>query len=167
MPKESKIAKIFGLNEDTWMRHANPWSVYTRYTVLPLIILAVWTRVWIGWWALIPVAVSIAWMFLNPVLFKKPQSTKNWASQSVLGERVWLNNKAIPIPKHHLKILPILNTIAGAGAFMTIYAMVVLNVEWAIIGTLFTYIGKSWFLDRMVWIFQDMKDYEEYKKWLY
>jgi len=31
-----------------------------------------------------------------------------------------------------------------------------------------TYMGKSWFLDRMVWLYEDMKEtHPEYRKWLY
>ncbi|WP_368855457.1 DUF6653 family protein, partial [Proteus mirabilis] len=29
-------------------------SVYTRFTAIPTMILAVWSRAWLGWWALIP-----------------------------------------------------------------------------------------------------------------
>ena len=38
MTLERKIAAAFNINEITWMRHANPWSVWTRNTALPLLI---------------------------------------------------------------------------------------------------------------------------------
>jgi hypothetical protein len=41
---ERRVASLFGLKGDSWMRHANPWSVWTRFAVLPLLILAVWSR---------------------------------------------------------------------------------------------------------------------------
>ena len=34
MSFDKKVAEAFGLNEDGWERHANPWSVWTRFTVL-------------------------------------------------------------------------------------------------------------------------------------
>jgi hypothetical protein len=43
------VNKLFGLEGDKWMRHANPVSVWTRFAVLPLMALAVWSREWIGW----------------------------------------------------------------------------------------------------------------------
>jgi Family of unknown function (DUF6653) len=46
------VNKLFGLEGDKWMRHANPVSVWTRFAVLPLMALAVWSREWIGWWSL-------------------------------------------------------------------------------------------------------------------
>ncbi|MBX9255391.1 hypothetical protein H1Q63_15855 [Desmonostoc muscorum CCALA 125] len=48
----------------------------------------VWSRVWLGWWSLIPVTIAVLWMWLNPRIFPKPQSTYHWISKGVLGERV-------------------------------------------------------------------------------
>ncbi len=36
---EEKIAKLFAMDNETWLRHANPLSVWTRFTVLPILIL--------------------------------------------------------------------------------------------------------------------------------
>lgn len=169
MTRERKIAAFFNLTDDNWMRHANPWSVYTRYTVLPLLIMAFWSRSILGWWAAIPVALSFAWMFLNPVLFKKPISTKNWASRAVLGERVYLNRDKVSIPEQHqTALIPFLNIISGVGMLLCIWSIISYDIYNAIGGTLLAYIGKSWYLDRMVWIYLDMKDeYQEYKEWEY
>lgn len=167
MTIEKKISKAFNLNDENWMKHANPWSVWTRYSVLPIIVFAFWSRIWIGWWCLIPAGVSLAWMFLNPVLFKKPKSTKNWASKSVMGERVWLNRDKIPVPEYHKKVPGILNIISSAGMLLSIFGIIYL-IEWmALLGVALAYLGKSWYLDRMVWLFEDMKHIPEYGKWLY
>jgi len=48
-----KIAKAFMMGENTFMRHANPWSGHTRFSMLPLLALAFWSRIWIGWWSII------------------------------------------------------------------------------------------------------------------
>ena len=55
MTLEEKIARSFSMSEETWQRHANPWSVWTRFTALPLIILAAWSRS--CWWRH-PIALS-------------------------------------------------------------------------------------------------------------
>ena len=101
MTLERKVSKAFNLTSENWLKHANPWSVWTRYSVLPLIVLAFWSRLWIGWWCLIPGLISILWIFFNPVVFKAPRSTKNWTSKAVLGERVYLNRGTIAIPNNH------------------------------------------------------------------
>jgi len=72
---ESTIAKWFAMPDDVWQRHANPWSVWTRFTVLPFVIWGVWQ----------------------------------------------------------------------------------LNIWPTIVGCIFVYAGKLWFLDRMVWIYEDVK----------
>jgi len=167
MTKEKAIAKLFNLSDENWMRHANPVSVATRYSVLPVIVLAFWSRVWIGWWCAIPAALSLAWMFFNPVFFPKPKSTDNWASKSVLGERVWMNRKEIPVPERHRRLPEILNLVSSIGMILAIYAIVALDIWPAITGVALAYLGKSWYLDRMVWLFEDMRDRPEYGKWLY
>lgn len=169
MTLERKIANIFQLNNESWLKHANPWSVWTRYSVLPIIIFAFWSRIWIGWWCIIPGAISILWMFFNPHFFSKPKSTKNWASKSVMGERIYLNRDVIDIPKIHKKpIIRILNVISSLGMGMAIWATVTYSTWGAVFGVTLAYLGKSWYLDRMVWLFEDMKSTnEEYKSWDY
>ncbi len=167
MTLERKIANLFKLTDENWMKHANPWSAWTRYSVLPIIVLAFWSRVWIGWWFLLPAIISLAWMFFNPVLFKKAKSTKNWASKAVLGERVWLNRDKIDVPKYHQTLPNILNGISSIGMILSIWAIVVLSIWPAILGISIAYLGKSWYMDRMVWLYEDMKHLPEYEKWLY
>jgi hypothetical protein len=167
MTLENKIAGIFNLTDENWMKHANPWSVWTRYSALPLIMVAFWSRVWIGWWSLLPIIVSLTWMFFNPVLFSKPKSTNHWASKSVLGERVWKNRNNVPIPAHHKTAPNILNVISFIGMLLSIWAIIAILIWPAILGVALAYIGKSWYLDRMVWLYEDMKHLPEYGKWLY
>lgn len=169
MTKERKIAQLFNLTDENWMKHANPWSVWTRYSVLPIIVLAFWSRIWIGWWCLVPGVLSLLWMFFNPVFFKKPKSTKNWASKSVMGERVYLNRDRVEIPAiHQSPIQNILNSISSIGMILAIWAIFEYSIWGAILGVTLAYLGKSWFLDRMVWLYEDMKDAnEEYRSWDY
>ena len=167
MTIERTISKVFRLNDENWMKHANPWSVWTRYSVLPLIVVSFWSRIWIGWWCLIPGVLSLFWMFFNPIFFKKATSTDNWTSKSVLGERVWLNRDNIEIPKIHSVVPNILNGISSIGMILSIYAIITLSLWPAVLGISLAYIGKSWYLDRMVWLYNNMNHIPEYKKWLY
>jgi len=88
------------------MRHANPWSVWTRFGVVSLIVLAVWSRDWIGWYSLIPVGLSLVWMMVNPLFFPAPRSTRNWASRGVFGERVWSERRNVEIPAQFRSPVP-------------------------------------------------------------
>ena len=166
---ERRIAKAFRLTDENWLKHANPWSVWSRFSVLPLIAGAFWSRAWIGWWCLLPGVLALLWMFFNPVLFAKPKSTKNWASRAVLGERVYLNRNQIAIPPHHqVALYKILHATSSAGLLLTIWSIVYYSGWGAVAGVILTYLGKSWFLDRMVWLYEDMKeDNAHYKGWDY
>lgn len=168
MNLERKIAASFSMDDTTWARHANPWSVWTRFTVLPLLILSIWSRVWLGWWSLIPVIITIGWMWLNPRIFPKPNSTNNWASKAVLGERVWLNRDNVPVLKHHHKVPTILSFVSTSGVVFLIWGLVALDFWPTLLGVVLVYLGKLWFIDRMVWLYEDMKDVQpEYRSWLY
>ena len=115
-----------------------------------------------------PTAIAIAWTWLNPRIFPEPRSTDNWASKAVLGERVWLNRKEIPIPKHHRIVPNILTGVSGVGLPFVIWGVWRLEIWQTLVGCILVYAGKLWFLDRMVWIYEEMKDAnQEYAEWLY
>jgi len=166
---ERGITTVFHMSPETWRRHANPYSVWTRIiTVLPLLILAFWSRKWVGWWSLIPIVVALLWMWLNPRVFPPPKSTYNWSSKAVLGERVWINRKNVSIPAHH-RILPhILSGISFAGLCFVVWGIVAYFLWPIYLGLALGYLGKLWFVDRMVWLYEEMKDATpEYRSWLY
>ena len=158
----------FRMDDRTWARHANPCSVWTRVAILPLLALAIWSRVWIGWWALVPVIGLMVWTWINPRAFPPPRSTNAWASKAVLGERVWLNRHSVPIPEHHRRAANILTMISASGFVPLAWGLIALAFWPTIFGVALTALGKLWFVDRMVWLYEDMKDARpEYQAWLY
>ncbi|NJO80756.1 MAG: hypothetical protein HC827_21140 [Cyanobacteria bacterium RM1_2_2] len=169
MTLERKIASAFQMSEEAWARHANPWSGWTRFvTTLPLLVLAVWSRVWLGGWSLIPVITAVLWIWLNPRIFPKPRSTDHWISKGVLGERVWLNRDQIPVPQHHHRVPNLLNVVSALGAVLMIGGLIQLDTWPTMFGATLVIFGKLWFIDRMVWLYEDMKDTNpEYRSWLY
>ncbi len=168
MTLERKIARAFAMSDEVWALHTSPWSVWTRFTVLPLLVLAIWSRIWIGWWAVLPTAAAILWVWLNPRLFPKPRSTNNWASKAVMGERVWLNRDRVPVPGHHRAAPHLLNSISALGVIFLIWGVIVLAIWPTLFGAALVYSGKLWFLDRMVWLYEDMKNADaHYRNWLY
>jgi hypothetical protein len=151
-----RIAALFRLDDEAWRRHANPWSVWSRTTVLPALILAAWSRVWIGWWALGPVGVAGLWTWLNPRLFGAPDSMDHWASRAVLGERIWINRNETPVPRRHRVVPHVLNTVSGIGMVGVAWGVARLAVWPTLLGVVLVYAGKLWFLDRMVWLYEDV-----------
>lgn len=162
------VTALFRMTDDVWERHANPWSVWTRYSALPLLGLAAWSRIWWGWWSVAPIAIVIAWIWLNPRLFAKPASTRNWASKAVLGERVGLNRSQRPIPEHHHPVIAMTNIINSVGFLVCLWGLVQLAVWPTVMGLSWVILGKTWFLDRMVWLYDEVGDrYADYQTWLY
>lgn len=149
------------------MRHANPASVWTRFTVLSLLSLAIWSRDWIGVWCLVGVAVAIIWMFVNPLLFKAPTSTRNWASRTVLGERIWVDRDKVGLPEQFRSRAASLvaNAYSAVGMGILVFGLADLNVL-ATAGVLITHGGKAWYLDRVSLLFAEMKGRRaEYAAW--
>lgn len=158
MTLERRIASTFRMDEETWRRHANPWSGWTRVPILPLLVLAIWSRVWVGWWALVPIGALLLWTWLNPRVFPPVESTENWMSKGVLGEHVWAHRDRLQVPDHHKMVPNILLAISAVGIVFILWGLLALVVWPAVFGTVVALLGKMWFVDRMVWLYEDMKD---------
>ena len=168
MAIEHRIAQLFHMTDEVWARHASAWSVWTRVSTLPVLLLALWSHVWLGWWALVPIAATVAWIWLNPRIFAKPRTTDTWGARVTFGERIWLDRKSVPIPAHHRVPVNVLSAVGGIGFAVAVVAAL-LNAFWpTVLGAVLGYGGKLWFCDRMVWIYEDMKDTDpRYRSWLY
>lgn len=159
-------ARVFSMSDAVWARHANPWSGWTRMPIAPLLALAIWARAWIGVWCLVPIAVLVIWTWVNPRAFPVPRVANSWMSRAVFGERVLLNAAAVPIPAHHARAARLLSILPILGLPPLVYGLWVYDV-WAVVAGLVLAIGpKMWFLDRMVWLFDDMApDHPDYAAW--
>ena len=161
------IARAFQMTDAVWERHANPWSCWTRVPVLPLFCLAIWARVWIGWGCLVPVAGLILWTWWNPRAFPPPASTRSWASRAVMGERVWLNRGEVAIPSHHALWAMLLSMLPAIGIVPLVWGLYALEIWPLVFGLGMTIGPKMWFLDRMVWLYDDMaRAHPPYAAWL-
>jgi len=160
-------AAIFRLDEEGWERHANPWSVWTRIATWPVLMLVLWSFNWFGEWSLLPLGVVVGWLALNPHAFPPPASTKSWASHAVLGERVYLLREMHPIPIEHVNAATLLSIGSGVGGLFFLAGLLTQEPTTFLTGGAVVFLCKLWFIDRMVWLFEDMKDrVPEYAAWL-
>jgi hypothetical protein len=146
------LARLHRMDERTWQRHANPWSVWTRVPIGPLLVLAVYARLWIGWWCLLAVALLVLWAWVNPRAFPPPQLLESWAARGVMGERLFLDRRAVPIPAHHLRAAQVLIALSLCGLPPTVYGLIVFDPWATAFGASLLFLGKLWFVDRMVWL---------------
>lgn len=155
------MKKAFGLEGDAWLRHANPWSVYTRIPIPALLVAAVWSRQWLGWWCLAPVAAVVVWMFVNPRAFPPPRSLDHWASRGVLGEKYYGARKEHPIPENHRVAPWVLTAINAAGVPFVVWGVVTYDVWMTLFGLAVHMAGKNWFIDRMALLYDAMAEQDE------
>ncbi len=159
------MERSMGMGQVGWDRHANPRSVYSRFSILPLFAVAVWSRVWIGWYALVPIALVLVWTRVNPHLFSPPRTTMGWASRGVMGERVWINRGKVGIPESDAAWATGLSILSGVGVAPLAYGLWRLDLGWTVAGVAMIMIAKAWFLDRVVQLFYHMSDHPEYAAW--
>lgn len=163
----SRIAQVQGMSEAVWDRHANPWSGWTRVPILPLLVAALHWRESLGPLLWPVVFLLVFWTFLNPRAFPAPASTDNWMSRAVLGERIWLARREVPVPLHYERAIPIILGFSVAGL-----PLIGLGLHFGqgwplVLGLVLCMLGKFWFLDRMVWLFDDMsRTHPTYRAWL-
>ena len=160
MRLDKAIESSMLMSDATWMRHANPRSFWTRVPILLLFTLAVWSRVWIGWWSLLPIGLLMVWTWINPRAFPPPSHLDSWASQAVTGERHWLARKTIPIPAHHARAAIVLTGLSGVSILPLAYGLWVLDPWAAFSGAALASLFKLWFCDRMAWLSADMDSAE-------
>jgi hypothetical protein len=156
MTMDATMARAFGLQGDAWQRHANPWSVYTRIPIPPLLVAAIWTRDRLGRRALVPVGLVCAWTAINPRAFPPPDSVDHWASRAVLGETCWANRKTVPVPPRHRVAPNVLGVVSALGVPFIARGLVRRNAWTVCFGLAVQMAGKVWFLDRMALLYDDV-----------
>ena len=168
MTVESRIADLFGLDDLGWARHANPWSGWTRFiTCLPLLGLAVWSRVWLGWWSLVPIAGALFWIWLNPRAFGPARDDSAWIARGVFGERFWSNRHRTAVPVRHQTIPTILNAASLTGLPFLVWGLAALEPWPTFFGMAVIIGGKLWYIDRMAILYEDMVALEpDLRYWL-
>jgi hypothetical protein len=136
------------MTDEAWRRHANPWSVYTRFAAIPAMILAIWSRAWIGWWALMPVVGVIIWLELNPHVFPGITEPRSWAAKGIYGEWLWLREPS-SVPPGLRAVLRWLLIAALAGIVLVVWGLVQLQLWPTILGATLIFLAQLWRIDRL------------------
>lgn len=141
------IARVFAMDDLSWRRHANPWSVWTRLAAVPAGVAAVWSRDWIGWWAVLPIAAVVGWLFANTKVFR-PVDAGSWSADGIHGERRWVEQPH-RVPSRHRTVLRWLIALGLASGVLLAYGLVTLQVWPTATGTVGLLLAQLWRIDRM------------------
>ncbi len=149
------VLRAFGMNDNAWRSHANPWSVYTRFAAIPPLVLAIWSRAWIGWWWLIPVAVVVLWLWLNARVFPAVDHPTAWASKGIYGEWVWAT-EFDRVPAHHRRALRLIALPGVAGIALLVWGLIFLDLWPTRTGAALVAIAQLWRIDRLAWMYDEL-----------
>lgn len=145
------VAAAHGMTDQTWKRHANPWSVWTRFAAIPACELAVWSRVWIGWWCLAGVAVVLVWLFWFNVRLFRPVAPTSWAARGIYGEHLHVQGRA---PASHRTVLRLLIAAGLVGFASIAWGLTTLDIWPLIHGTTLLVLAQLWRIDRYGLLFE-------------
>ena len=137
------IADAFRMT-DVWRRRANPWSVYTRFAAI-----AIWSRTWIGWWCLLPIALVMVWLWLNPRVFSPVIRPAAWASKGIYGERIWAVDRAA-VPAGHRMAFRLIAIPGLVGLALTGWGLLELDVWPTVFGATLVVMAQLWRIDGCV-----------------
>jgi hypothetical protein len=143
------------MNDHAWRRHAHPWSVYTRFATIPPLVLAVWSRTWIGWWCLVPLALLAGWLRLNVRVFPPVDRPTAWASKGIYGERIWAT-QADQVPAHHRHALRLIALPGLCGIVLLVWGLVALEAWPTVAGVALVVLAQLWRIDRLVWMYDEL-----------
>jgi len=155
MDAMSRVAAAFKMSDETWRRHANPWSVWTRFAAIPLMIVAIWSRVWLGLWCLVPIGLVVGGLWLNPRAFAPVDEPTSWAAKGIYGERLWLTQRR-RVPEDTRAVLRLLIVVGGTGFALLAFGLVRLEVWPTVFGATLVVLGQLWRIDRMGVLYDDV-----------
>ena len=150
------VARLFRMTDEAWRRHANPWSVYTRFAAIPAMIAAIWSCVWIGWWALVPVALVVAWLLLNPHVFPPVTASRSWAAKGIYGEKLWLQRRH-DLPAGYRRVLRWLIVPGVAGFALLAWGLAQLLVWPTLSGATLIVVAQLWRIDRLGHLYDEVE----------
>lgn len=159
MEVANAVTRAFRMNDEVWRRHANPWSVWTRFAAIPLMLAAIWSRAWIGWWCLLPIAIVIVWLFVNPSAFP-PVEPRSWAARGIYGERVWASDRS-QVPPDHRPVLRNLVVLAFVGFALITWGLIRLELWPTVFGAVLGTVAQLWRIDRFGWLWERVGERSE------
>lgn len=116
------------------------------------ILVPIYFRETLGWWALAIIVPGIAWMWLNPRAFKPVHHPVKWAEKGIYGEKLWSAGAAAAKHKTAMRLLLVL---AAAGVAVLAYGLIAVEAWPAIFGVTLVLLSQLWQIDRFAAIYDE------------
>jgi len=129
-----------------WARHANPKSGWSRVASMPLLMTCLYHRNWRG------LALTLAFVLVNPLLFSPPEDDGAWMTRVVYGERLWTQAE-----HGYLSYPEILNVFNGLAALYAVYAALKRRPVETALATALSMTLKLWFVAEMVHLYEESR----------
>lgn len=146
--------KAFGLDDAAWKKHANAWSVWTRMLGVVPILVPIYFRETLGWWALVPIALGVGWMWANPHVFSAVDEPRSWAEMGIYGEKMYAADQSLAAEAHR-PALRWLIALAAVGAVLLVWGLVLIEAWPSIFGLTLIVLSQLWQIDRFVAIYAE------------
>ncbi|RDI45235.1 DUF6653 family protein [Nocardia mexicana] len=144
-------ANTFGLNDENWRKHANPWSVWSRMAAFAVMLAAIYLRDVLGWWTLAVLVGGVAFMFANTRMFRPIDVPSRWDERGIYGERLW--TEKAPAAEPHRRAISAIIGIAGVGLPLIGWGLVSVQIWPTVFGWTLVFISQLWQIDRFVAIY--------------
>lgn len=141
------------MSNKMWKRHANPWSVWTRFAAIPAFMLAVWSRAWIGAWSFVPIVLVIIWLYLNVLVFPPIDTPRTWASKGIYGEKLWLSKRP-ELPRHYDVIQKWLIILGVLGMILIGIGLYQFHFWLSLLGAVVLILAQLWRIDRFSTLYE-------------
>ncbi|WP_068316181.1 DUF6653 family protein [Polycladidibacter hongkongensis] len=158
-----------GMGKDTArLRSTSWWSLGLRAITLPLLQLALWQKHQFDWpHTLAALIVLIAWTLASTRIAAGTGPKQTWYAHAIFGERVWLNQRLVPVPQRQnlqALALQIASFLCFAAACFFAYAHMLLP---AMAATLICHASKAAQLNILAQLYIGMtKKNPVYRTWL-
>jgi uncharacterized protein DUF6653 len=119
-------------------------------------ILAIWSRVWLGWWCLAPIVAVIAWLWLNPHVFAPVETPTSWAAKGIYGEQFWLKERG-RIPADLGAVLRLLIVVAALGFAILAFGLIRLMIWPTLFGASLIVLSQLWRIERFGLLFEEQR----------
>lgn len=92
----------------------------------------------------------------QPRIFGPATDLDRWETRAILGEKIWLNRRRVPIPQTHRRATTLALTGSVAGILPAGLGLIWLDAGLALLGVVVVVCGQIWFLALLARLYDEV-----------